>query len=224
MYEQRSDALAGRRPLATRGRAWARALAAALARRGVRPNAISACSVLCALLAAACLVAWPQLTAWQAVAALLAAAAGIQLRLLCNMLDGMVAIEGGLRSPTGDLWNEVPDRVADSLILVAAGYGVAALPGGVALGWAAALLAMLTAYVRALGASLGQPGCFHGPMAKPHRMALLTAAAILAAIVLPWQIADHLLWLALALIAAGSAITAWRRLAAITRFLKTRQP
>ena len=48
----------------------------------------------------------------------------VQLRLLCNLLDGMVAVEGGRSSPVGALYNEVPDRVADSLLLVALGYAV----------------------------------------------------------------------------------------------------
>ena len=39
---------------------------------------------------------------------------------------------------------------------------------------AAALLAALTAYIRAVGGSLGLPQDFSGIMAKPQRMALLT--------------------------------------------------
>src|SRR5439155_1544730 len=84
--------------------------------------------------------------------------AGIQLRLLCNLLDGMVAIEGGLQSKSGDVFNEVPDRVSDALILLGAGYATAPALGlawAGALGSAAALLAVLTAYVRALGATVG---------------------------------------------------------------------
>lgn len=46
--------------------------------------------------------------------------AGIQLRLLCNLFDGMVAIEGGKKSDVGSLYNEFPDRIADSLLIVAA--------------------------------------------------------------------------------------------------------
>jgi phosphatidylglycerophosphate synthase len=44
-----------------------------------------------------------------------ATAACIQLRLLCNLLDCMVAIEGGKSAPTGALFNEMPDRFADPL-------------------------------------------------------------------------------------------------------------
>ncbi len=214
----------GRRPLKTRGKAWARALAGWLARRHVSPNAISVASVAWAAAAGAALACWPHVDGWARPLLLIMAAAGIQLRLLCNMLDGMVAVEGGLRSPTGDLYNEVPDRISDSIILIAAGYGLLGLPLAEALGWAAALLAMLTAYVRALGAGLGFPACFHGPMAKPHRMALLTCACLAAATVagqpgMPW-----LLWGALAVIAVGSVVTTLRRLAAIAAHLRSRTP
>jgi hypothetical protein len=82
-------------------------------------------------------------------AALILAVACIQLRLLCNLLDGMVAVEQGLATPTGPIWNELPDRLADVFFLVGAGYGAqaAGFQAGVALGWSAAALALLTAYV-----------------------------------------------------------------------------
>lgn len=212
-----------RRPLATRQAGWARALAAALARRRVAPNAISAASVLSAAGGAACLALWTRVEAPWSSLLLVGAAAGIQLRLLCNLLDGMVAVEGGLRSPTGDMWNEVPDRVADALLIAAAGYGVAALPHAVELGWLATALALLTAYVRALGGQLGVPGRFEGPMAKPHRMATLTAAALAAAVATPWwPQAPWLLYAALALIALGAALTSARRLARIAAALRAR--
>ena len=215
-------AIPGRRPLTSRDRAWARASAAWLARRGVAPNAISLVSMLGAALAAAGLALWPQVEGWTRAGVLLAVVAGIQLRLLCNLFDGMVAVEGGLRSPVGELYNEVPDRVSDTLILVAAGYGLAGMPYAEALGWAAALLAMLTAYVRAIGAGVGLPGCFHGPMAKQQRMAVLTVACLAGALLCtqPWM--PWLLWSALALIAVGAALTTLRRLRAIAAHLRSR--
>ena len=53
----------------------------------------------------------------------------------------MVAIEGGKKSSVGSLYNEFPDRIADSLFIVALGYAV----GWPALGWFGALAAALTA-------------------------------------------------------------------------------
>lgn len=214
--------LPARRPLAVRDTRWARAVAAWLAARRVGPNAISAASVVFAALAGAALACWSRCDGWAAALLALAGAAGIQLRLLCNLFDGMVAVEGGMRSPTGDLWNEVPDRAADTLIIVGAGYGAAGMWHGIELGWAAALLAALTAYIRVLGASLGVPGLFLGPMAKQHRMALLTAGAVaIAASAWLWD-ARWVAWGCVVAIAVGALLTCWRRLAAIAAALRAR--
>ena len=32
---------------------------------------------------------------------------------LANMLDGLLAVEGGQQTKTGELYNEIPDRIAD---------------------------------------------------------------------------------------------------------------
>jgi phosphatidylglycerophosphate synthase len=133
----------------------------------------------------------------------IAAAICIQLRLLSNLLDGLMAIEEGKKTATGALFNEFPDRISDTLFLVGAGYA-SGLPE---LGWAAALLAVLTAYVRALGASLGFGQDYSGPMAKQQRMFVLTIGS-LAAVVLPHR---PVLLVVLGLIAVGSAATVVRR-------------
>ena len=212
-----------RRPLKTRGSSTARRLAAGLAARGVTPNAISIAGVCCAAATAACFVALHETGADLLRAGLLlAAAATIQLRLLCNLLDGLVALECGRRSPTGELFNELPDRAADVLALVAAGYAVAWVPWAPELGWAAALAAVLTAYVRALGGSLGLAQDFSGPLAKPHRMALLTAACAGSLVELAGGFEGRVLAIALVLIAAGSLLTCVLRLRRIARALRER--
>ncbi len=78
-------------------------------------------------------------------------------------------------APDGPFWNEFPDRIADVLIFGGIGFGL----GSPALGFAAATIAVLTAYTRELGASFGLSPNFSGPMAKQHRMALVTAAGVL---------------------------------------------
>lgn len=153
---------------------------------------------------------------------LLVAAAGIQLRLLCNLLDGLLAIEGGLKSPTGDLYNEVPDRVEDVLILGAAGLAVSDQRWGVWIGPAAALLAVGTAYVRLLGGSLGFSQDFSGPMAKQHRMFALTVGTLVAALEHAFRGTTNALWLALLVIIVGAAFTLTRRLSRIARQLRER--
>lgn len=211
-----------RRPIRARDAAWARWIAGALLRLGVAPNAISASSILFAVVGGAALVATDHATSHGVTAILfLSAALCIQLRLLANLFDGMVATEGGRpRDPLGGLWNEVPDRVTDVCLLVGAGY---ALGGSPALGWLAAVFAVTTAYVRAQGASLGARQHFVGPMAKQQRMALLTLAALVAAALPPAQQvhAWSPLRIALVLIVAGCAITIPRRLARIAADLRS---
>ncbi|NJS38761.1 MAG: CDP-alcohol phosphatidyltransferase family protein, partial [Rhodobacteraceae bacterium] len=52
---------------------------------------------------------------------LILAAATIQARLVCNLIDGMVAVEGGQGTKDGPFWNEAPDRASDLLFLLGAG-------------------------------------------------------------------------------------------------------
>jgi len=142
---------------------------------------------------------------------LIAAGVCIQLRLLTNMLDGLIAIEAGKHTPVGDLFNEIPDRVDDLLILVGAGIAVGTL-WGMALGAACAVLAILTAYVRLLAGCLGLPQRFIGPMAKPHRMAALTLTTAAAAVeTATTGTATIALGIGLGVIAAGTLLTTVRR-------------
>src|ERR1044071_7839320 len=103
-----------RRPLKTRDTRWAAAVAGWMARRRIRPNAISVASVVVAAAAGGCL--WYASRADRSVVPwlFLGAAVLVQLRLLCNMLDGMVAVEGGFKTKSGEIYNELPDRFADA--------------------------------------------------------------------------------------------------------------
>jgi len=192
-----------------------------LAQAGVSPNAISLASVGCAALAALALTLAAAAGAVLQPVLWLVAAIGIQLRLLCNLLDGMVAVEGGRGSKSGEVFNDAPDRAADIIILVAAGYGLPWPAWGGVLGWVAAMLAVLTAYVRVLGRGLGQPQDFCGPMAKQHRMAVLTVAC-LGSIAEGLLFGDHgwSLGAGLVVIAIGSALTIVRRLVRLVRALE----
>lgn len=202
-----------RRPLKSRGAGWARALATGLARMGIQPDTISALSVVFALAGAAALWFSADADGGRRVALLIGAGLCIQLRLLANLLDGMVAVEHGRGGPLGPVWNELPDRLADALFLVGAGYALRhAWPDvGPALGWLAAVLAVLTAYVRELGRALGFEADFAGPGAKPHRMAVLTLGCVLAAAEPLWRAGPPVLLLTLGLIVVLTTITVGRR-------------
>ena len=203
-----------RRPIAARNTGFAHALAGWLIRHRASPNGISAAGMVAGLLAGLFLAGtawWPGLARplW------LLAALGIQLRLLANLMDGMVAIGRGVASPVGELWNEVPDRVSDTAVLL--GLGVAA--GSPAWGLAASLAAMATAYIRTTGRAAGAPSDFRGPMAKQQRMALVTALALWCAVTpLAWQ-AGLPFW-ALVLVTLLAGWTALRRLLGTARALR----
>jgi phosphatidylglycerophosphate synthase len=210
-----------RRVVATRETSWAKSLARTLAERDVQPNHVSVASIGFAVVACAALVASPDLSPPPRALALVAAAAGIQLRLLCNLLDGMLAVEQRLKTPTGEIFNELPDRIADVVILVGAGYAAPGF-GGAALGWAAAVAALLTAYVRALAGSLGFTQSFVGPMAKPHRMFTLTVAALLAASEAISGQPARAIPIGLTLILVGSMVTVTRRTRRLLREAEAR--
>ena len=219
-----SDSGPERRPIATRELKASAAVARFLARRGVSANLISVLGMVCGIAAGFAFYTtsqWPELArvAWIAGALL------VQLRLAANMLDGMVAIESGQASPVGELYNEVPDRVSDSATLI--GLGLAA-GGQLAVGFCAAIGALLTAYVRAQARVAGASQQFCGPMAKPHRMFVATLMALYAGLAPTiwqpqWQISlvpglpAAVLWL----IFLGSLWTAVRRLLRSARELRT---
>lgn len=221
-----------RRPIAARRLRVFGAMAAALARQGVSPNMISVAGMLAAILAGVCLwLTGTQLRvlsdgafdrgSWAERLLLLAAAGLIQLRLLANLLDGMVAVEGGRRTATGELYNEAPDRVSDVAVLIGAGY--AATSNMPALGYLAAIGAVMVAYARALGKGSGHAADFRGPMAKQQRMFIVTVVCVFLAIAplplrdlltlrLPvWDAPLPLMSIALLVIVVGCVVTFWRR-------------
>jgi phosphatidylglycerophosphate synthase len=210
-----------RRPIKTRSAAWAGAAARGLARSGFTPNRVSVIGVVIALAGAGALAFSRNYSGPAAAVLLVAGAITIQLRLLCNMLDGLIAVENGLKSKLGDVFNEVPDRIEDVALLLGAGIAAGGAYG-VTLGWLTALLAMGTAYVRLLGGSLGMKQDFCGPLAKPQRMFFLTVAALGAALETTitqttWALSGGLVFIAL-----GTTWTLIRRLLRLAHSLQTR--
>lgn len=198
-----------RRPLKSRSTGWARTLSSALVARKVSPNGISTFGIFVAVAGAVAMLAGGRwIPVW---AGLLLGAAGVQLRLICNLMDGLVAVEGGLKSKAGDLFNEAPDRIEDTVLLVAAGYA----SGNGELGWICATLALGAAYVRALGASLGLGQDYRGPGAKQHRMAMLTAGLLSALAFHVFSVELPALKVALWVIVVLTGITIVRRTARI---------
>ena len=215
---EKPPAPASRRPLASRDTGWARVAASRLAASRVTPNQISIASVGFAALGFLLFWASSQTGPWTRGALLILAAVAVQLRLLCNLLDGMVAVEGGRGAPDGPFWNEAPDRLADILLL--GGAGIAA--GAPVLGCLLAVGAVGTAYLRELGRAEGLPADFSGPMAKPHRMAALTVGAVIGALEPLIHRPPVLLRWTLWLILAGLLVTLFRRSRHILTALRRR--
>ena len=201
-----------RRPLAVRNILITKRIAVWLSQKNMTPNQISLMSMVFAAFGLAFAAGYHF---WPAPIWLVLFAIAIQLRLLCNLFDGMVAIEGGKKTPAGELFNDVPDRIADPLLIVAAGL-VAYSEFGLSLAWIAALLAVLSAYIRVLGVSMDCPADFRGPMAKQQRMALLTVTLLIMSFeqwfeLLP-SFSVYLMDIALAIMVVGCVLTCWRRL------------
>ena len=148
----------------------------------------------------------------------------MQLRLLANMLDGMVAVQCGTASPVGELYNEVPDRVSDTAAFVGAGYATGSHP---ALGYVAAILAVFIAYIRVQGKVAERRKILAGRWPSRNACLRLTVLALYCgstpshwqpALTQPVELG--LLGIGLGLIIVGELWTAWRRLARIARKLR----
>lgn len=200
-----------RRKITARNFAFYKKAAYRLSQKNVTPNQISLLSIVFAFLGMLALLLYPKANIWITVILLFIFLFCIFARVSCNLLDGMVAIEGGKQTQSGGLFNDAPDRLADSLFFIGAGFATAHIYG-IYLGFTAALLAMATAYIRNLAVANGAPWSFKGPMAKPHRMAVLSVAGILSLFVplFPWLKYSFLI--ALIIICIGCIITCYLRL------------
>ena len=82
-----------RRPLKTRATAWANALARLVAKTGISPNGISVVGLVAGVAAGVALAMTSRVEDAATVRGLwILGAALVQLRLLSNLLDGMVAV------------------------------------------------------------------------------------------------------------------------------------
>lgn len=199
---------------------WAQALRS----RGATPNGVSWVGIGFAALAALMFYVGLSAPAREGAGPLLLAVLGLQGRLWCNRMDGVLARQARMVSRVGEVYNDAPDRLSDVLVCVGLGYGLqAGLPWAAQLGWAAALCCVATAYVRMLGLACGTPEPRQGPMSRVQRMQWLSLAALLA-LPLQWtgqpRLAAWLLIAALAVLMAGAVLTVVLRLRTIVRTLE----
>ena len=208
------DADPNRRPIAARSSAWAAKLTTLAVQRGVTPNQISAGSAGFAALGLVFYALSPLGPGFLQWLCLILAAACCQARLVCNLIDGMVAVEGRQGAKDGAFWNEVPDRASDLMLLV--GAGIAA--GNPGLGALAGALASACAYIREFGRAEGLTPDFGGLFAKPGRMAVLTVGTVLAAFYATEWTLNLTLWG----VVIGTAVTLFGRAFRLLDALKHR--
>ncbi len=154
-----------RRPIATVFRRTAHSTVGLCVRLGIHPDLVSYASIMAAAGAGLCF--------WQAramPALLLIAVVLCYVRLWLNMLDGMVALAAGKASRSGEIINELPDRISDVIIFVGVAHSGLCHPLS---GYWVAIFALLVAYVGTLGQAVGVQREFSGVMAKPWRMVVL---------------------------------------------------
>ena len=145
----------------------------------------------------------------------------IQFRMTCAVV-GRLMTDDAVKGPATPLWKSLPDRIADVLLLVGAGY--ASLQAGdvlsPALGWLCAVLAVTASYVRELGRGAGVAINRVGPVGKGRRMAILSAGALVSMLEWTWGWHGEALLIALALLAALSALTVFNRARRLARGLR----
>ena len=171
-------------------------------RTGISADALTLLAVPVAALGGACL-ALSGPAPWLLLAVPLLAA----LRLILNLLDGMVARSTGSTHPMGEVWNELGDRLADVLFI----GGLAFVPGvDPRLAMSAVVAALLASYAGITSRAAGATRQYGGVMSKPGRMVALGVAAPVA------FVTGDSTWLIIAavVICIGSLVTLAQRVLA----------
>lgn len=210
-----------RRPIAQAFRRTAYAPVQWCVRMKIHANLVSCSSIGASAGAGLCF--------WHAgaVPALLIVAVGFcYLRLWLNMLDGMVALASGTASRSGEIANELPDRISDVIIFVGVAHSNLCHP---LFGYWVAIFSLLVAYVGTLGQAVGVQREFSGLMSKPWRMVALHVGAWITLGLLWWGNGEIrfgrltvLDWTLLAIV-VGCVQTIGIRLARILRALQNQE-
>jgi phosphatidylglycerophosphate synthase len=194
-----------RRPIKSRNTKWAQNITHYLVKIDASPNKISVYSILFALVGAAAIWLVPM------YAGIWIFSLCILLRLLCNLFDGMVAIAMNRNNPLGRIYNEFPDRITDTIFIIAAGIACNQL----ILSLFGAMFAITTAYIRIFGGSLGFEQDFRGPQSKSQRMGVLIGTSLIAQVELWMTGTFYALTIGLSIITLGSFVTCITRTIAL---------
>ena len=191
-----------------RWRNWTHNLGRFLAQHNVTPNDISLLGVIFAATAGAAFYFSLQPDVMDRALLLLLAAAAIQMRGLSGRLHAIVSRESVQPRPHA-IFYDFPNRIAEALILVPAGYAVQNLPFGLELAWSAAFLGLFNAYVGQMGS--GVPETKGRMTIKNLPMMLLSAASALSVFDRVVYLPGIMLWIALIVINVALVVAIWQR-------------
>jgi hypothetical protein len=191
-----------------RWRNWVHNLGRFLAHHNVTPNDISLLGVMFAATAGAAFYFSLQPNALDRTLLLLLAAAAIQFRRLTGRLHTIVSRESVQPRPHA-IFNDLPNRIAEVLIIVPAGYAVQNLPFGLELAWSAAFLGLFSAYVSQMGSGVPEPKI--GIAVRNLPMMLLSLASVLSAFDRMVYLPGIMLWMALIVINVAVIAAIWQR-------------
>jgi hypothetical protein len=190
-----------------RWRNWTHNLGLFLAQHNVTPNDISLLGVMFAATSGAAFYFSLQPLALDRAVLLLIAATAIQLRRWTGRLHAIVSRES-IQPRPHPIFYDLPNRIAEALILVPAGYAVHKLPFAVELGWSAAFLGMFGAYLHLMGKE--SPEGKFVVMIRNFPMMLLSAACVLSLFDSAVYRTGTMLWIALIILNAAAVATIWQ--------------
>jgi len=190
---------------------------------GISPNALSAISLLCAVLVFVVLVFWRE--PFGLVVALIL----VLLNGFFDAIDGAVARITGKGSPKGDLVDHVIDRYADFLII--AGIGMSAFAHA-ELGLLALGSVMIASYMGTQSQALGLKRDYGGMLGRAERMILLIIFLLVQYVSVMYYLSNpHIMMISgfgvsildvlLVVLIVASNITALQRLVRMWRALGT---
>lgn len=196
------------RPLALK---YLEPMAKITANAGISPNAVSMLSLLFAVLSGV-------LFYYSGASVPMVAAAGLMVALnsLLDAMDGLMARYLGVSSPKGDFLDHVIDRYADVLIICGIFFG-----GYVywQIGVVAIVGVQLTSYLGTQAQALNLGRYYGGVIGRADRLILIMLASLVY-VIYPGEIYNlsSLGWV-IVIIAVGSHITAFQRIAHIWKQL-----
>lgn len=180
-------------------------LARVLLRLGLSPSTVTVLGTLGVLASALWFIPRGQLVFGPLVVALF---------LLGDGLDGTMARLSGRESRFGAFLDSTMDRLADGAVLVGIAWWGIRIDDHATAGWAAAALVLgfLVSYARARAEVEGWDASL-GLFERTDRLVVSLAGTLAVGLGAP----QWVLWVALGVVAVGSAVTVWQRVAAAHR-------